>query len=618
MGVRPAGVCIAGRALPVVLPRLRLGVTLRCVAHVASDLLCRPWRRSPLPGLSVFNTQPHTATCVYLSFVVPGLALVAAVGLARGAWDGWARLSGRARLTLSVWTGAALALRLGLPPGGWGDQRATLTDALLGWGQLHSFGVYGRGLEASLAPVLALLGPDPRWLERLGLVSGVLSVPALVALARALGAPWVSTWAAAALLAVAPLHVRFSATVNRYTPLVLLWLAGAALVAWRLRGDPPPGRRSRLLGAGAAVALAVQCRPDAAWLPAGLAGLVWLGHRGHLRAAPAAAPRTPRRVPRDLWALAALVAALLVLPLADLGQRVWAEAAWARFTDDAGQGPALRGLLSPDHNLLLCARYTPVAWAVLAGVGVVSGLRQASRRGVTLWVLAWALLATAIPGTSDIRDDLLSARYHLLALPAWLLLAGQGLGGLSDILSAHWAGRERRHRGVGQGPPTAANPWIAAGLIVATAGLAAFPLPWVTRTTVQDREVAFARRALATLPDGCLVVAFQPRVQDMGIRPGPQLSLAAGRRHRWVERWRPQGEHAAESCAAWYRGSSCSGVGTFAGFDAERDDVCLGVAAQAGPALAQAELGHDTAGSHRLRAGPVHVALHWLRRPLTH
>lgn len=522
------------------------------------------------------------AVAIYLTWVIPALWLLAFVGIGAAAWTLWRSIDLRSQTCGVGLTAAALILRATLSPWGWGDQRSTLDQALDGWGELRGFSRYGSAIEALLAPLYELFGTDPQLLEWIGLGLGALTPVALVAWLQGMRVPAVAAWLAGVVLATSPLHIRLSPTQNRYVTAAWLWCAAAAILTWRLRGDDPKsGRKLRLISGAAALALAVQCRPDALWLLGAAATLPLLG-------------LSAGRTPRDVWAMAVWTGALLLLPVVFQFHVLTSESAWASWVSGAvggaDDGPWLRGLLSPDHNLALCSSYTPVIQTVLLVWGLYLGVRTTTTRRVTIWLAAWAAIATMIPGPSDIDRDLLSARYHLLALPLWCALIGLG--------------------GAIVAPRFSRNLQLAGAAVVV---LSAFgPMPWVVRTTTLDEEVVFLRGALATIPDDCAVVAFHPNSQDLALRPAPTLSATAGRKHSWIADWSPA--HPGP-CAVWYSGASCRGVALHPKFEAERHAVCDKLNRVATEEIARATLTRDSAGTHTYRPGPLVVYLAWLRRP---
>ena len=522
------------------------------------------------------------ATMLYIGWVAPMLGVATVIAAAHSSWVAAKVASVRTRQWALLITGAALALRMWLAPGGWGDQRATLTSTFDGGPPLEDFGTYGRGIEAVLGPWFRLFDLGPASLEYVGLAFGALAPIALFALLRGLRFSHLMARFASICLALAPLHVRFSPTLNRYVIALTLWCGAVATLLWHLRSTPIKGRSLHLMGVASAVAWACQCRPDMMWLPALIVALTWV-------------TETSKRERRTITLIVTIIAALLLLPASALLSRLGGAEEWYRFTQGSESRTMMRGLLSSDHNLVICSVYTPLAWSVLALWGGFRGLLVVRLRRATLWLLTWAVIATAIVGTSDISEDLLSARYHLLALPAWCALMALGAEGL--YLQMH---SERLAQAV------------AATLLILTPWS---QLEYTNRVTTQDQEITFLRRVLKDIPDGCTVVAFQPKAQDLGIRPDLQLSLFAKRHHLWTEAWQPQSTHRDVSCAVVYRGSSCDVAFYAPEIAEERRQICNELEQPISMLIAETSLSNDTIGSHRLRTQRVRVSMAWLRRP---
>ena len=81
---------------------------------------------------------------------------------------------------------------------------------------LVDFGHYGRGIEGLLILVSPLLGSGEDTLASINLVVAALSIPLMYALVRRLDYNADTSRLAALCLALAPLHIRFSPTYNRY------------------------------------------------------------------------------------------------------------------------------------------------------------------------------------------------------------------------------------------------------------------------------------------------------------------------------------------------------------------------------------------------------------------
>ncbi len=492
-----------------------------------------------------------------------------------------------------------LGLRVAFAPWGPGDQRATLTAAYDGWGATADLGRYGRAIEALIAVVFTWTGPTDTVPLVLSFACGVAAPPLLTLAARGLGAPRRVALLAGLGLALAPLHVRLSGTVNRYVPaLTLLLLAGAAW-PW-VRGLRQPkgaalGRRAAWWVLALAVPLALQCRPDAlVALPLLGLGLVWTRQTLAQRTI-RARPSQVRAAQGRLDALAAVWLALLLWPALHVAQLALSQPDWVMFVDPARSVAGGRWPMLPRYNAALHPDYTPVVWIALTLVGAALGVRSPARRRRTLVWLTWGLGLAAASATHEVSGDPLSARYHVLALPGWLLLAAEGGDALLAAGVARWPTRRR-----------ALTATLAAALCLG----AAWPMVPHTRRTTLDAEVAFLRAHLAAVPDGCTIVAFHPHSRDLALRPGRTLSASAGRSHRWVGAWDP---FTAGPCVALYQGSSCAALREDPQLNTERRHPCEELPAVARP-WADAALPNRPAGNHKFGPGPVRVQLAWLRR----
>ncbi len=326
------------------------------------------------------------------------------------------------------------------------------------------------------------------------------------------------------LLAVCPLHIRFSPTTGRYALLIFLLLAGwTQLLAWLQEG-----RRISLVVAVLALTIAAQCRPEALATPLVTAGLLLSQTR-----------RVPvgfrRRLPTLGFASAIHIVLLIVpaLPLLLLA---------LNQTELAAYLPRPRPLFSAAHNPFFSPDFTPYVWMTAAVFGLFVG-----PRGSVAWCALGALFLSFLLCSTIISDvHLLNARYHLTAMPLYLLLAGNGLDAAARVT------RIDRLR----------YPWSAvatSALVVGLAATAVAPLPAVLRTTTPDHEYRFLQEALHEVPNGCDIY-YPDTGWDHGLRAQPGLSTSAGRRHRWLplERWDPTSQ---QRCAVFFRSSACSAVG---------------------------------------------------------
>lgn len=277
---------------------------------------------------------------------------------------------------------------------------------------------------------------DEAWIRALPAIAGTLTVPAVVALGRAVGLRWSAALLGGLLAAVSPLLLAMSLEARAYAPLALLSavsLALASRVASRLE--------SGVAGAG---------RADARGLRVSLAavdvGLVMLHYFGALVvlarvvavgfAARGAAREVGRRVRRDALltalpaALALMIWVAVVLLLAP-GDRVGGNAAWIP-RPDAAAVLAFGSTLIGTFDLTLGALGVSAALlgAIVVAVAAAARTRQAPWLLVAaLFPLALTLVAGALSGRS-----LWVARYLIIVLPALLLL----VAALPSALPAGW------------------------------------------------------------------------------------------------------------------------------------------------------------------------------------
>lgn len=416
-----------------------------------------------------------------------------------------------ASVAAAVVVGAAL--RLLWAEQGPGDIINTVEEAYLGAGGLSGIGLYGRGVEGLLLLLFAVLPAGDDTVIALDLCLGLLSVPAVAWFAGRLGyEPRIGSFAAW-LLAVAPLHVRFSATVNRYILLVFLVLMGWGWLLGWLRDH----RRLELALATLALSVAAQCRPDAVplvpVLTLALVGAWWWPRRGSWR-------------PRPALGLAVAAAALLAaLPL-------WRVASLIIAEPYGNTGPLMgaRELFAPMHNAFLAQPYTPALW----GLAAVFGLRRppAGDRWLLAWLVLAALLPTWLASVWSVDPNLNTARYHLLPLPFYVLVAAAG-----------WSWLE--------GPRAR----LAAVVLVL---FATVPLRTTLTPRMMNDEYRFLRTHLPAVPDGCSVFTLAPAAgEDLGLRPGIGVSVSAGRQHHWS--WDLNSALGANpGCVAYYDSGSCN------------------------------------------------------------
>lgn len=494
---------------------------------------------------------------VFIALGTYALAVSAARAPRRAAW-------------LAAVAALGLALRLGLAPWGPGDLFDNVESAY-GGPTLDSFGRYGRAPEALLHLLFTVFPADHDTYIIANLAAAALSVPALAGLASRLGWPSATGTVAGLLFAAAPLLVRFGPTYNRFSLAILLMLTAFwALLAWLDARRP-----AHLVLSVAAISLAAQCRPELIHLPGFAAALPLAWH---------CAGRRPITL-RPLLALGAagLCVAAIVLPQALAVVSALATPEWADHVSSATRG---RRIFDPEHSVFLDRRYTPLAWVALAALGLLH--RPGGSRALLLWLAALALTLTAVIADVPPADNLWDARYHLAAHPFYLLLAAAGL---TALVRGRW-------------------------LLLAAPALAALAIPLyphVLRDTALNQQYRFLRDNLAKVPEGCVILTFDPHGEDLGLRPSPTHSLVAGRHHAWRFDFDDPDVQAAP-CLAFYLNAACDAVSEHHAQNRARH--CDAVLERPGiQTLAEAQVEAVPSASTVFRHSRIRVGLYLLRDP---
>lgn len=411
----------------------------------------------------------------FLPAFVGWLAVV--VGLTAAATSALRRrsLPRRELLALAGLFVGSLAMRVALATWGPGDLRMNLRGTLLtydvGEDALRAlFGeavLYGPGPNGLLGPLFLAL---PRRFETLVAVALVAGSLAPVVLQRALAARVtpLHAWAAALLLAISPLAVRWSGEGNRQAQMLLLF----AVAAWGLARYQASGRARYLVPGAAAALVAVLTRPEGVLVFALLGPLWLLGARG-------------RRL-GPLLAIAPVVALTLLYrttfsPLASI------------------ETPHIPlGLISPATSVWLDPAFQGWALIGLTLAGLAVGLW---RRSPLVVAAAVALLlvsqATRHMPTADLQ--MASARYQSLSVLAAAVCAGAAL----EALVRRFRERSRR-------VATA----LAGALVLAATTPA---LLVVTRPRTIDDEYGQLLAWLRELPPGTAVFSVEHPVIDAGL-----------------------------------------------------------------------------------------------------
>lgn len=470
-----------------------------------------------------------SAEAVHRALVDGGLTLAVLAAAALMVWNA-VRAARRAPREAAAWAllgGVALAWRLSWPAGP-ADVNPRSMEVLVGLGP--DFG-YGRLVAVWWR---TFLPPGARTMIALfhgQAVVGALTVVALGAWLRAAGAGRMAAGSAALLLALDPVHARWSHTDAPGILAGFLLVVGLAGLADHLsRAERPEG-----LLAVVAVGLATMVRPEMAAIPVLVA--VWAVCQG------GTPPWRDRVVLGAGLAMGALVVAHVVgVALPHLG------------------GPPGRaGLAWPPAPLVHGARHYLVwdpVWydprvAVLVFVGVVAAPGRSWRR-VVWTVLALGLGSLVLdPSWSPFEARTPSlVRHQLVALPAFFALAAFGIDGLVRLAMRLDLFEERM--------VVAAYASLVA---LATFGLVrADTAAW--RPYTAHAEHAFARRALPQVPDGCTILTYEAS-SDAGLAIPMDLTVGRG-----PDLWRslatpvvgPDAYDDRPDCLYWYRGANCEAI----------------------------------------------------------
>jgi hypothetical protein len=499
------------------------------------------------------------------------------------------RLDVRSRLALAGTVVLGVVLSLTAGPSTLGDiGHRTNHDA---YASAHTgFGLYGLGVESLLYLVSFFTEASDRTLAALNVVAAALSVVALHGLVRVLNGSPRSALTAALFLASSPLFLRFNHTFERLPVYLLLALVGLVTLLTFLRRR----RTVDLVASMAAFVLAAQCRPEGftILLPAaGLGAAAW----HHVRTMDRA----------SAWRLglaACLTLALLAVPVYYM--------VVDKLPVAAEQLALRRHAWHPGSNVFLNGSYTPLAWTLLAVVGLWlgDGLPWRARA----WLLATALLLTELFSAYAIDPYHRSnARYYLASLPFYYILAAAGLhGALSRGLGLLPAGVTARF-----------STGIRLVSTLAVAGLSIGVGPRMLARTTVDQEYAFLAENLKRVPAGCTIVSAAA-LEDGGYLASSASVNASGREYRWRDLpmlqsfATPQTLTDGDACAVFYLSGNCSIEWWHApGCEEDPTSACRPFLVHAGPALAEARLTNVPFRGEVYRGESVKVGLYWLTPP---
>lgn len=270
-------------------------------------------------------------------------------------------------------------------------------------------------------PMLAAVHPGPLYLSELlhgtSLVLSILAPLTLYPHARSVLIDSRAALVAAGMLAVLPMHLRFSASDTGFMPMITL--ASMAFAASYAGLHEPRRAKAALLLAfvPVIVALLFLLRPlDAIYVPL-LLGLPFIGQGIHEDR-----PRPP-----------GVRIVLLGVLLLGVTLAVGVPHLLGKHSEDISGGldpetlrSALGVLVSVRFNALLNPSFTPPGLLLLALLGAWD---LAARRRLRLlgYLLAWMLAFLVVSSYVVPREPLMQARYHLHLVTPFLLLAAVGV-----------------------------------------------------------------------------------------------------------------------------------------------------------------------------------------------
>ncbi len=248
--------------------------------------------------------------------------------------------------------------------------------------------------------------------HHVNLIMSVLTPAVVFAHARALLDDERQALAAAAILALLPMHIRFSASDIHFIQSMMMSSLSFALLYDQLKTR----RALRVWGLGLAIAFATiamyQARPlNVLFAPLfAFAILVTSG------------PSVPRR--RRLLTLAMIVATSLFFFIAILLPNFHAQV--SEGLSFSVLYKALKGLIDTSYNTLINPSVTPLGLTLLAILGGVS-LRREGRSAVLVFLVGW--LAAFYVAHSIIQPRAIenAARYHMHIVVPFVLLAAASL-----------------------------------------------------------------------------------------------------------------------------------------------------------------------------------------------
>jgi hypothetical protein len=426
-------------------------------------------------------------------------------------------------------------------------------------------------------PALAMLHPDPVWatetITTSTLVLGMLAPPAVYVHARYLLDDQRAALIAAGILAVLPMHIRFSDTDVAFIPSITV---SAMLFTLTYVATREP---SKLLGwfavlvFAAPLVLVYWVRPLNIMYYALLITVPWVNHGVYSEKL---APNWPR-----FWITFSIMTLVTIF-----GGIPWLlESFGEQVRDGLSLGTLVSAatvLLNPEMNALLNPSFTPPGLTALAVIGAVDLWRRGKRRlfwFLVLWLLAFlAAHAYIVP-----RSPYMQARYHLHLIVPFLLLAACGFETTLRWLAA------RRER----------VPWLAGrrypaaiALLIAYLGLSPLiHIHFIRHTELNDaREWLFVHSLREQIPAQCSIIEYTGTGSNARFdRVGAYVENGMPR-----SRWQVHAIPAAEpgepeipakvralledppECLVWYEGLPC--FGSNSPFEGDKAPVCDAIA----------------------------------------
>lgn len=365
--------------------------------------------------------------------------------------------------TLALISSAGLALRLLLSPRTFLHEYYHIAETISGYLAGQHAPAYGNTGPTLFRLAASLTGApdDVRVIFFTNAVLAAFAVPAVALLDLAWLRRWPHALCAAALLAVLPHHLRFSAAEDLLVQAVTFGMWTLALFALYARS----GRLGDALCGALALALAVQTRPEMLFFPGVVVALLALIEAGSWR----------RLLDWRAWLAGALTLALLVPRLLDL------QSALQSAPSPTPRLPALGYYLS--RLVLFDGAVTPpLYWLLLAAGSAWTALRQPR-------LLAWVALVYGgftLFSLSLYDNPIFNLRAQILPTSYTVLLAA----GAAPLWLAAW-GRPRRRTALAAGAALLAL--FAAGTVVARRG-------FVTELRDQQLQWAFLARTVPALP----------------------------------------------------------------------------------------------------------------------